>query len=153
MSRTEIGLIRAAVAALLLGLTAGGAEAQFTTLDDPLGTKGSRASGIDGSNIVGYYVDSLSVSHGYLYNGSTYTTIDDPLGKYNQARGSFGVEIVGEYQDVSNGLHGYIYNPRRDTNATPEPGSISMLIGIVISGAGLLARRRKGRTRQNCFVR
>ena len=53
----------------------------YTTLDDPLGAKGTVANGInDAGQIVGYYVDSSGTPHGFLYSGGTYTTLDDPLG-------------------------------------------------------------------------
>ena len=48
----------------------------WTTLDMP-GASQTYASGIDGSNIVGYYVDAAS-GHGFLYNGSGWTTLDMP---------------------------------------------------------------------------
>ena len=42
--------------------------------------------GIDGSNIVGAYQVSM-INHGFLYNGPTYTTLDDPLEKRHRRRG------------------------------------------------------------------
>jgi probable HAF family extracellular repeat protein len=52
----------------------------YTTLDDPLGPLGTSAQGINTSGqIAGYYLDSSNSSHGFLYSGGTYTTLDDPL--------------------------------------------------------------------------
>lgn len=48
-------------------------------LDDPLGTLGTLPQGISGNNIVGYYIDAGGKAHGFLYNGSTYTTINYPV--------------------------------------------------------------------------
>ena len=46
----------------------------YTTLDDPLGTLGTFAQGINTSGqIAGYYLDSSNSSHGFLYSGGTYT--------------------------------------------------------------------------------
>ena len=43
-----------------IGLSAIPAAAQtFTTIDDPLGTKGTYACGVSGSNVVGYYFDCI----------------------------------------------------------------------------------------------
>src|SRR3954454_5089981 len=50
----------------------------YTTLDDPLGTNGTQALGIDGNKIVGLYITPNTTIHGYLYNGATYTTLDHP---------------------------------------------------------------------------
>jgi hypothetical protein len=78
-----------------------------------LATRGTFALGISGNKIVGYYTDSSSVSHGFLYNGSTYTTLDDPLATPGLAgtfaTGISGGNIVGSYGS-STGLHGFIYN-------------------------------------------
>ena len=53
----------------------------YITLDDPLGTGGTYAYGInDVGQIVGDYTDSSGAHHGFLYSGGTYTTLDDPLG-------------------------------------------------------------------------
>lgn len=41
---------------------------------------GTAAQGIDGSLVVGLYTDSASQQHGFLYDGTTYTAIDHPLG-------------------------------------------------------------------------
>ena len=60
------------------------------------------ATGISGGNIVGFYGDdssSISIPN-FLYNGSTYTTLDDPLatdGTY--VSGIDGNTIVGTYCD------------------------------------------------------
>ena len=55
------------------------ARGQFSaqTLDVPKATD-TYAQGISGSNIVGYYLDTNGTFHGFLYNGSNYSTLDDP---------------------------------------------------------------------------
>ena len=51
----------------------------YTTLDDPSATRGTVATGINGAGqIVGEYFTAGSVSHGFLYSGGAYTTLDDP---------------------------------------------------------------------------
>ena len=98
----------------------------FTTLDGfASGTYGAEAFGInDAGQIVGAYVDSSHLMHGYLYSNGTYTIIDDPLagtnGPYPLSGGStggtqaFGInatgQIVGEYFDSSGALHGFLYS-------------------------------------------
>jgi probable HAF family extracellular repeat protein len=84
----------------------------FTTLDDPLGVKGTQADGVnDHGQIVGIYYDANNFSHGYRYSNGVYTTIDVPNAISTQL---FGInnagQIVGRYNDgVSN--HGILLTP------------------------------------------
>src|SRR3954470_13126455 len=82
----------------------------YTTLDDPLGTNGTQALGIDGNNIVGLYIIPNTTIHGYRYNGATFTTLDGPLGTGAVARGVSGGNVVGIYSDSSFAKHGFLYN-------------------------------------------
>src|SRR5262249_41418957 len=99
--------------ALVIGGGASKAFAiSFITLDDdPAGAVGStQVTGISGSNIVGTYF-AASANHGFLYNGSTYTTLDDPLGTGGTiATGISGSNIVGFYVDSSDLYHGFLFN-------------------------------------------
>ena len=53
----------------------------FTTIDDPFGTNGTIAAGInDVGQIVGTFGGSLGKDHGFLYSGGTYTSLNDPFG-------------------------------------------------------------------------
>ena len=83
--------------------------ATFTTLDYP-GSLSTIAIGIDGNNTVGIY--TTPTIHGFLYNGTTYTTLDHPLAGTNGtvARGISGGNIVGLYSDSSLVKHGFLYN-------------------------------------------
>src|SRR6266481_5963174 len=83
----------------------------YTPFDDPLGTQGTFATGINASGqIIGYYFDSGLNRHGFLFSGGTYTTLDDPLAT-NGTRAS-GInaigQIVGEYTNNS-GVHGFLF--------------------------------------------
>ncbi len=52
---------------------------RFSTIDDPSGSQGNFAFGINSSGaIVGRYTDANSVTHGFLLKGGQYTTLDDP---------------------------------------------------------------------------
>ena len=86
----------------------------LTTLD-PAGSISTHVTGISGSNVVGYYEDAGNVYHGFLYNGTTLTTLDDPAagqgffqGTY--AQGVSGNNVVGYYTDASGVEHGFVYN-------------------------------------------
>jgi probable HAF family extracellular repeat protein len=52
----------------------------YTILDDPKATSGTQAFGINASGqVVGAYSDGIGGgTHGFLYSGGTYTTLDDP---------------------------------------------------------------------------
>jgi hypothetical protein len=88
--------------------------------------------GIDGSNIVGGYIDASGGQHGFLYDGITWTTLDMPGASWTVARGIDGSSIVGDYYDTSGWQHGFIYT-------TPEPATILLL------GLGAIAMIRKTR--------
>ncbi len=85
----------------------------YTTLDDPLSTRGTDAIGISGNNIVGDYLDDAA-GHGFLYNGSTYTTLDNPSQPLGTEMGGISDNnIVATFFDSNppgNGTHGFLYN-------------------------------------------
>src|SRR5213075_2207170 len=52
----------------------------YTTIDHPqAGPGGTTPYSIDGGRIVGSYLDASGATHGFLYDGTTWTTLDDPL--------------------------------------------------------------------------
>jgi hypothetical protein len=97
-------------AILLLSAVAANAQSQYTytTLGVPLGYD-TYATGISGTNIVGYYDDSNG-THGYLYDGTNYTTFDVPGAVETYANGICGTNIVGYYSDTNNVTHGFLYD-------------------------------------------
>jgi len=109
-------LVSLLFAALLLALSTADALAttfaNFTTIDDPLGPNGSYATGISGSNIVGYHMVGTSSLQGFLYDGSTFTELGSPNGPNAQGgyvRSIDGNNIVGNY--YANGtVHGWLYD-------------------------------------------
>ena len=54
-------------------------------------------------------IRAIQQGHGFLYNGSTYTTLDYPGSSQTFARGISGGNIVGSFDD-SAGAHGFLYN-------------------------------------------
>jgi len=106
MKRTHVFLV---TAALVLFCGTSSARANWTTLDFP-GATSTSIHGIDGDNIVGYYYDG-SKGHGFLYDGSTWTTLDYP-GAGSSTTSAWGVDgsnIVGYYFN-STSTHGFIYD-------------------------------------------
>ena len=59
----------------------------------PWGTR-TYATGISGNNIVGHYTAASGGGHGFLYNDTTYTTLDYPLATQTEANGISGANIV-----------------------------------------------------------
>ncbi len=85
----------------------------FTYLDGflPMGVANNQAVGINNAGwVVGFYADSMGVMHGYLFNGTSATTLDFVGGMGTQA---FGInntgEIVGDYTDSMGVMHGFVY--------------------------------------------
>jgi hypothetical protein len=81
-------------------------------MDDEFdGYSGTFASGVSGDNVVGWYIDTNGYTHGFRYNGQTYTTLDDPNGVgATFAQGIDGDNIVGFYSDSKGATHGFLYN-------------------------------------------
>ncbi len=108
---------------VLHGFTYTIATSAYTTLNDPYaatsataGFAGTVPSSVSGSEIVGCYWDSSGAVHGFLYKGSTYTTLDGPLAAQEQsvegtsALGISGNYVVGLYDDSAHRQHGFLYN-------------------------------------------
>ena len=66
----------------------------------------------DAGQIVGFYIDSSGILHGFLYSGGTYTTLDDPLGTNgtDALRHQQAGQIVGYYIDSNDMSHGFLYS-------------------------------------------
>ncbi|MBX9792118.1 MAG: PEP-CTERM sorting domain-containing protein, partial [Pirellulales bacterium] len=59
------------------------------------------AQSISGNTIVGAYVDAKNRTHGFVYNGTTWTTLDDPLFSVAGITALYGIDgskIVGNTQ-------------------------------------------------------
>ncbi len=100
------------------------AKGQFTPLDLPVpsGTWCVQPMGISGNDIVGIY-QTATATHGFLYDGSTFTTLDDPLGQDTYIEGISGNTIVGWYDGPGVGgmdTHGFIAT-------IPEPSGCAIL--------------------------
>lgn len=112
------------LALILISTIAGAAHAQsynFTMLDHPLAVLGTYPQGISGNRIVGVYYTSGYVSHGFIYDGTNYTTLDVPGSELTNIKGISGNRMVGYFGDTL-GTHGFLYDGTNfttldDTNA------------------------------------
>jgi hypothetical protein len=112
-----------------LSILTGNCCSTYTTLGGPTGAVQAFAEGIDGSNIVGYYIDSAGATHGFLFNGSAYTILNDPSAVIanigingTRAFGISGNNIVGVYSDSVGDTQGFLYNGSTFTTITDPAG-------------------------------
>ncbi len=84
----------------------------------------------DSGIAVGYYGDSTTSQHGFLYNLKTgqYTFVDDPAEGFNngvevtQITGIDNTgEITGFYSDANGVFHGFVALPHGEVCAVPQP--------------------------------
>jgi hypothetical protein len=110
--KTRTAYILTALPTLLAAALATQAQYAYRELDDPLASPiGSSDESIEGTNIVGYYHDSGAFVHGFMFDGNTWTTLDDPLAAgVTVVEGISGTNIVGYYWDTSTQAHGFLYN-------------------------------------------
>lgn len=117
-------------------------DGTFTTIGNPLGTL-NIARGINNEGqIVGYYVDSSGVQHGFLDSSGTYTTLSDPLAAtLPSGQGgtvALGInnkgQIVGYYVDGNGADHGFLHSGGTYTTIDDPLGSSTELFGINDSG-------------------
>ena len=123
----------------------------------------SQILGVNDSGIaVGYYGDSTTSQHGFLYNTNTgvYSFLDDPSQQFSngvevtQITGIDNAgEIAGFYSDASGVFHGFVACPSglTCTNAAaspaPEPGSLLLAsFGLGILVFRCFRRRRNAHT-------
>lgn len=101
----------------------------YTTVDNPSATWGDYAYGISGNNIVGYWRPDPNTGYGYLYDGTSYTTVVDPLGLYAGAMGISGNLIVGQYNSGGS-VHGFRYNSSTNSYTTiDDPHGAGSIVG------------------------
>jgi hypothetical protein len=86
----------------------------WTTLNDPLAVNLTVIANIWENDLIGFYVNSENNCLSFLYDGRTWTALEDPLaapgydaGTY--AQGIQGDSIVGYYIDASGLYHGFLY--------------------------------------------
>jgi hypothetical protein len=107
LGRGKTKILITICSAIMLLCTGYARAGVWITLDYP-GATITEAYDISGSNVVGWYMDSLGI-HGFLYDGTTWTTLNYPGAAVTIINGISGSNVVGVYQD-SSGEHGFLYN-------------------------------------------
>jgi hypothetical protein len=115
----------------------------------------SQILGINDSGIaVGYYGDSTTSQHGFLYNTQTgaYTFLDDPAEQFSggveitQITGINNLgEITGFYSDANGVFHGFVAAP------VPEPAALPLAgLGLLAAWAAIRSAIGQRRARRDC---
>ena len=93
---------------------AGYASGTYTTINYP-GAVDTDISGINNLGMmVGYYIDTAGVNHGFIYQHGTFTSFNDPNAGTAKGQGTQGSAIndsgtiVGAYIDAKNNYHGFM---------------------------------------------
>ena len=143
--------------AFALLLQAADASAGFIQINPP-GSVSSQATAVSGNNVVGYYSNG-SITQGFLYNGSTYTTINYPgsvtLPNQTQIpgttlRGVSGNNIVGIYEDAGLNFHGFLYNGSTYTAINVPGATYTETVGV--SGNNVIGNSQPGNGHYTAFV-
>lgn len=111
--------------------------------------QGTSANGIWGTNIVGTWIDSGGVLHGYLFDGVNWTPLNNPAagnasGEGTTAQDISGTNVVGWYLAASGVHHGYLYNGSTFTDLDDPIGtqnaaygiSGNRMVGFFVAGSG-----------------
>lgn len=108
----RIVLIRSAALAIIFIVvrsTFGGSVFRYTTFDFP-GAATTQLRGVSGDNIVGTYQDQSGLNHAFIWDGSHFTTLDDPLATNGTfATGVSGTTVIGAYNVGAQTL-GFVYD-------------------------------------------
>ena len=110
----------------------------YTTINHPSATNVTYAGGInDLGQIVGSYEDLGNHTHGFLYSGGIYTTIDYPS-FINIGTSAHGInasgQITGWYGDIS-GWHGFLYSGGSYTTID-DPSATNGTLASSINASG-----------------
>lgn len=90
------------------------------------GSTANQATGINTAGaVVGIYVDFASVAHGFLKNGSTFTTLDLAGGTIEPIAINDSGEIVGGFIDAASVTHGFSSPDGHTFTTFDVPGSTS----------------------------
>jgi probable HAF family extracellular repeat protein len=86
--------------------------------------------------IVGFYIDSNGVTHGWQLSAGIFKTLDYPASTFTQALGinTLG-EVVGSYNDAAGNMHGFAYvNGTWSSIDDPNGVGITLVNGVNDNG-------------------
>ena len=134
----------------LAAVTARPAQFSFQTLDNlqaSAANGGTTVDGVSGSVEVGYFVDTNAQTHGFIFNGSSFTELDEPAsvvtnGASTNYGGTFaagvqGGEVVGWYVAPDTSVHGFLYTNGSYTSLE-DPNDLMYTAASGISGTNIV---------------
>lgn len=127
-------LIAFALVALLISSSSFATVGPFTYFDVP-GAGATNPTAVSGATIVGSFNDGAT--HAFIYNGTTYTTLDapDPGSFDTVAFGIRGNTVVGGFRDAGGFEHGFLYNLLSSTwTQYDAPGGVETTVTGVSAG-------------------
>jgi probable HAF family extracellular repeat protein len=125
---------------IILGLLISAASAAhtytFASIDVP-GAIATDPQGLnDSGSIVGYYTDTASQTHGFLYAEASFTPIDVPGASHTWARGiNNSGNIVGYYTDATGKTQGFLFSGGHFTLVNYPAAAATFAQGINNSGS------------------
>ena len=82
-------------------------------------------------SVIGTYIDTSSVTHGFIFNGSTYTAVDVPGYSYPVLNGvNASGEVVGAVYDSSSNPHAFVWQNGTAKFLNPPNEGYSVATGI-----------------------
>jgi len=118
------------------------ANPNFTYLPDPVANVNWFVPlDINNNNqLVGSYQDSGNMTHGFLFDGTNYSSIDFPNALWTETTGiNENGQIVGYYGDINNITHGYIFDSISLTYTDINLAGVTGTFIYDINNAGMLA--------------
>lgn len=113
-----------------------------TTFFDVPGALDTRLDAVTSTGLYsGNYLDAGHIRHGFVYDttdNQLFTIDGDPSATFTTLRFSNSdTQFVGWWNDPNGGYHSLL------VTAVPEPGSIALLVGMSVAGAGFLRRKTR----------
>jgi len=126
MPKNRIGVLLASVLTIAVSLTLSAlpAQAGLRSIDAPNATETDCNDINDANILVGFYIDSSGISHGFIAADKTLHTVDIPG---STATLLYGInnnnQVVGWYTDSSATTHGVAINSNHHVSTIDPPGS------------------------------
>lgn len=119
---------------LLLLIGAAAANASAVEILQYPGAVNTWPEDIHDELIVGRYQDNSSVIHGFVYDGSTYSSLDFPGSLYTTLNGTDGTNIVGAYYGSAFRLRGFLFDGNSFATIAPPDTSTTLFNGAGANG-------------------
>lgn len=110
----------------------------FELITLPAAVNGAQATGINNlGHIVGFYVDSSNVNHGWYLNDGVLMTLDVPDATFTQALGINNKDqIVGDFMDSAAQTHGFVWQKGKGFKIVDDPSGVGSTLVNGINDKG-----------------